>query len=101
MKEIKWLVSRIHEELEDAETYAKCAAKYKDDDRELSNALYTIANEELGHMEKLHSQAVRLIKAYKAGGHEPPIAMQAVWDWEHDKMIEHTARVRSMLDSVR
>ena len=101
MKEIKWLVENIREELEDAEKYAKAAAKYKEEDREMSNTLYTLANEELGHMDKLHAQAVRIIRAYKAAGHEAPAAMQAIWDWEHDKVIEHTAKIRALLDSIR
>lgn len=101
MKEIKMLVEKIREELEDAEKYAKCAAKYKDSDRELASTFYTLAGEELGHMEKLHTQAARIIKAYKDKGHEAPAAMQAIWDWEHEKMIEHTAHVRHLLESAR
>ena len=101
MKEIKKLVEYIHEELEDAEKYAKCAAKYKDEDREMANVYYTLANEELGHMDKLHTQAIRIIKAHKAAGHEAPAAMQAVWDWEHEKMIEHAAHIRHLLDTAR
>ena len=101
MEEIKMLAENIREELEDAEKYAKCAAKYKDTDRELSSTFYTLAGEELGHMEKLHAQAARIIKAYKDKGHEAPAAMQAIWDWEHEKMIEHTAHVRHLLESAR
>ena len=101
MKEIKMLVENIREELEDAEKYAKCAAKYKDIDRELANTFYTLANEELGHMDKLHTQATRLIKAHRAEGHEPPAAMLAVWGWEHEKMIEHTARIKHLLEHAR
>ena len=101
MKEIKWLVENIEEELNDAEKYAKAAAKYKDSDREMANTLYTLANEELGHMDKLHTQAVRIIKAHKAEGHEAPAAMQAIWEWEHEKIIDRTAHIRHLLDNAR
>lgn len=101
MEEIKMLLEDIREELEDAEKYAKCAAKYKDTDRELSSTFYTLAGEELGHMEKLHTQGVRIIKAYKEKGHEDQATMQTIWDWEKPKIIEHTAHVRHLLESAR
>lgn len=28
-------------------------------------------------------------------------SMQAIWDWEHDKIVDHTARVRVMLSLAR
>ena len=101
MKEIKALVEYIHEELHDAEKYAKAAAKHKDNDKELSSTYAELAHQELNHMDKLHSQAVRLIKAYRDKGNEPPAAMLAVWDWEHEKMIEHTAHVKHLLENAR
>ena len=101
MKEIKWLAHRIEEELEDAETYAKEAAKHKDTNRGLSQTLAQICKEELGHSEMLHIQAERLIAAQREAGITAPSAMQAVWDWEHEKMIEHTARIKHLLDMLK
>lgn len=98
MKEIKWIAERIREELEDAEQYAKTALKYKDTNKDLAQACADIAKQELTHSEILHTQAVRLIKAQMAAGVTAPVAMQAVWDWEHEKMIEHTAKIRNLLD---
>lgn len=98
MKVIKHLVKDIREELEDAEKYAKAAMHYKDHDMELARAFHDLARQELAHSEILHTQAVREINAKRAEGVEPPTAMQAVWDWEHEKMIEETAEIRQMLD---
>ena len=98
MREIKYLVEEIKEELEGAEEYAKHALQYKPSDKTLSDALATIAAQELSHVDALHTQAVRLIKAQTD---KPPAAMQAVWDWEHERMIERAAKVKILLDMVR
>lgn len=97
MKKIKWIAEKIEEELRDAEEYSKAAHHYKDSDNELSRCCASLAEEELKQSDKLHREAVRSIQEYRDSGHEAPAAMQAVWDWEHDKMIDHTARIRHML----
>ena len=98
MKEIKYLVEEIKEELEGAEEYAKHALQYKTSDKTLSDVFATIAAQELSHVDALHAQAVRLIKA---SDDKPPAAMQAVWDWEHERMIEHAAKVKTLLDMLK
>jgi len=97
MKDIAALVRQIDEEVCDAEKYAKCAAKLKDTDTIRSQIYTRLANEELGHADTLHGAAVKMIKDYQAKGHDAPDAMQAVWDWEHDKYIDHVARIKLLL----
>ena len=46
----------------------------------------------------LHAQAVRLIKAQRDAGREIPASMQAVWDWEHEHMVEQQSDIERMLD---
>lgn len=98
MKEIKYLVEEIKEELEGAEEYAKHAFQYMWDDRTLSETLAAIATQELSHVDALHAQAVRLIKA---STDKPPASMQAVWDWEHERMVEKTAKIKLLLASAK
>ena len=98
MKQIKQIVEDIREELDGAEHYAKLATQYKDADRMLADTYAKLASVELDHVTALHTQAVRMIKDVK----EPaPAAMQAVWDWEHEKMVDTVARIRVMLDMYR
>lgn len=75
MKEIKWIAERIREELEDSESYAKAALKYKDSDRDLAQTVAGLAKQELTHSELLHDQAVRLIRNQRDSGITPPAAM--------------------------
>lgn len=97
MKAIKHIVEDIQEELEGAEHYAKLATQYKDTDKALADMYVKLAEVELGHVNLLHDQAVRIMKEYKASGKESPDAMQAVWDWEHEKAIDTTAMVKQLI----
>lgn len=97
MKEIKTLVELIKDELGGAENYAKLSVMLRDTDQALSDTYAKIAKEELGHVNTLHGQVVRLIKAKNASGVETPPSMQAVWDWEHAQMIDQETRIKTML----
>lgn len=101
MKEIKMLAGHIREEMNDAETYAKLALRYKDDDRSLSQTFEKLAEQELDHADMLHAQVSRLIKERKENGETPPVAMSAVWSWEHENMMDCVARVKVLLSELR
>ena len=94
---IKKLSKMIKEEICDAEKYANCALKYKDEDKALAETFYTLANEELKHMNMLHEQVVRLINNYKASKGEPPEAMRALYNYVHEEQIENTQEVKVLL----
>lgn len=91
MKQIKELAQNMEEELHDAHKYAEMALKYKGDDNSLAQMYYELSRQELEHSKKEHEQAARLIAEYKVKGNEVPAAMQAVWDWEHERMIDDEA----------
>ena len=94
---IKNLSKMIKEEICDAEKYANCALKYKDEDKTLAETFYSLANNELQHMDTLHTQVTRLINEYKNKKGEPPKEMQAVYDYVHEEQIENVKEVRLLL----
>ena len=98
---IKKLSKMIKEEICDAEKYANCALKYKEDDKALGDMFYTLATEELKHMEMLHTHVVRLINDYKAKVGEPPEAMKAMYDYLHEEWIENVAEVKVLLNMYK
>ena len=96
MKLIKELVDMIEDELEGAEHYAKFAIQHKSDHPSLANALYEISIQEMHHVSVLHEEIVKVIKAYRDKHGDPPAAMQAVYDWQHEKQIEESKEVKML-----
>lgn len=101
MQRIGELVDDIYGELSGAEDYAKRAVKAKaDGDSPTARAYAEMANQELGHAEKLHAMAVSEIGEAERSGAEVPDGMRKVWDWEHGRMVAKTAEVRTMLSML-
>ena len=77
MEIIKSIVSKIDDELEDAERYIKCAYKVKVSNPGLAETYYKLSLEEMKHMTMLHDEVVRIIGEYKKTN-EVPVAMQTL-----------------------
>ena len=92
---IKDLCKMIREELDDAEKYAKEYILTQEKDARLADMFKRLAQSELEHANMEHNEAVRLIREY---GGTPPEGMQAVWDWEHELLMEKTAKIKSMIN---
>ena len=97
MQIIKTLAHQIKEELHDAEKYAKLAIEHKADHPALAGAYYRLSNEELEHMNILHTQAVQMIDKAKNEKVVPPVMFE-LWAWKHEEMIEEEKGVRLLLD---
>lgn len=98
MERIGELVDGIYDEVADAEKYAKAALKCKTDGEIAYAKTYAeMANQELGHADRLHDMAVSEIKLAEQQGREAPDGMRKVWDWEHGRIVDKTAAVRNLL----
>ena len=97
MRIIRELEDNIEDELCDAKKYASLALDYKDEDKSLADLYYELANEEMGHMSRLHSKVVNVIEAYRKEKGEPPAAMMAVYEYVHKKDIEKSKDVKMLI----
>lgn len=101
MKELKEVIRDIGEILDSAEMYAKEAVKHKTQYPALAGVYCRIAHDNLSHVDMLHKQAVEMIGEQKRSGVNVPEAMQAVWDFEHERQIEDVADVKRLIDMYK
>lgn len=101
MKIIEKLSDMIEEEIEGAEEYAKCAVKYKEENPTMASVFYNMSLDELKHVNMLHDEVVKLINKYRSENGEPPEGMSAIYNYLHDKHIDHVTRVKSLQNQYK
>lgn len=97
MTKIKKYVEYIDEELceakEYAEKYVECKAA---GDMPWANRYKEMANDELKHAMYLHERAIQEIEKLNEV-FKPTTKMQETWDKSHEKYVEKSAWIKTML----
>lgn len=101
MKIIEWLSDQIEDEIHGAKCYAKKALELKDTYPEISDELWMMSNEEMKHMQTLHTMVTKIIGDYRKDHGDPPVEMQAVYDYLHEKFIDKAKDVKILQDMYR
>ena len=84
----------IDDELDGAEEYIKAALRVKEDYPTVAALFFSHAKDEMNHMEELHSAVVKLIKEYRETNGEPPVGMQAFYDYTHEAQMKRASLVQ-------
>ena len=95
MKIIRELSEYIEDEIEDSCKYGKLALEWKDKRRGLADVFFNLSQQELQHMQILHGEVVKLIEEYRATQGDPPEGMLAVYDYLHEKQIDHANEAKA------
>ena len=96
MKLIQILSEKIEDEIADAKEYEELALKYKEERPDLARTLNTISLQEMEHMKMLHDAVAAVIDEHRRTVGAPPPAMQAVYDYLHERHINAAAEVKAM-----
>lgn len=98
MKIIRDLSEAISDEISDIKKYARWAADLKADHPNLAQVLYNISTQEDAHQAALHNEVVKLIEEHRRTHGDPPPAMKALYEHEHQKHIDDLAEARMYQD---
>ena len=101
MKIIKKLSRMIEEEISDAAKYAHCALESKDERPELARTFYTLAGQELEHMQMLHNAVTSLIEEERRTQGEPPPGMLEAYEMIHEWQMDRVAEVRTEIQMAQ
>jgi len=91
---IKCLSEKIEDEMDDAQAYIDLAMRWRQEEPETAELFYTLSVEEMGHMDKLHSEVARLIMQYREENGEPPKDMMTLYDYLHEKHIKRATEIK-------
>ena len=94
MKIIKCMSEKIKDELKDAEAYINLASEWKKEEPEAAEVFAELSAEEMGHVDKLHSEITKLISRYRQEHGEPPEGMMAIYNYLHEQQIENAMRIK-------
>lgn len=101
MQIIKDLASYIDEEIGDAQKYVKKALCVKDDMPQLAQVFYQLSVEEMDHMNRLHTEVVRIINKYRDEGKVIPGGMEMAYKLLHERSIDWAKEVKIMQGMFR
>ena len=100
MEVIKKISQKIDSELEDAESYIKCAYKVKSEYPQLADTYYKLSLAEMEHVTMLHDNAKNIIMEYKKTN-EVPEAMQILYEYLHERQIKWASKIRAKQEAFK
>ena len=101
MKILKNLISKADDTLEEVEWYAEKALMYKTEHKGLADVYNKVADMHITIYDMLHKQMVELIEEKRRMGVTPPPEMMAIYEYEHEKLVEEFSHAKVMVDEYK
>ena len=101
MKVLKDLIQKANETMDEIEWYAEKAHHLRVDHKSLADKYIKIAEMHVNIYTMLHDSMVELIDEQKRKGVEVPAAMQAIWDYEHEKLVKEFAEAKYLIEEYK
>lgn len=95
MRIIKELEEMIEKNLKGAEDAIHRANLYKDAKPALAKTFFELSTDKMRHVNMLHDAVVKEIEDYQKQHGNPPEAMQAIYDWVHEKDIQYATEIKA------
>ena len=101
MKLLKDLINKADDTLEEIEWYGEKAHQLRIDHKSLADTYIKVAEIHINIYSMLHTQMVALIEEEKKKGIKVPSEMQAIWDYEHEKLIKEFAEAKYIIEEYK
>jgi hypothetical protein len=101
MKILKDLIEKSSDTLDEIWFYAEQAHHLRPEHKGLADTYIKIADMHIEIYGMLHNKMVSLIEEEKKKGVQVPPAMQAVYDYEHEKLIREFAEAKFLVEEYK
>ena len=101
MKTLKELIEKADDTLDEIEWYAEKAHHLRSDNKALADTYIKIAEMHVSIYGMLHDRMVALIEEEKKKGAQPPVAMMAIWEYEHSNLVKEFAHAKFLVEEYK
>ena len=101
MKILKDLIAKANDTMEEIEWYAEKAHHLRVDHKGLADTYIELAETHIKIYGMLHGKIVALIDEEKKKGVTVPPTMQAIWDYEHEKLVKDFAEAKYLVEEYK
>ena len=101
MKILKDLIKKADDTLDEVEWYAEKAHHLKTEHKPLADTYIKLAEMHISIYNMLHERMVDLITDEKKSGVTVPHEMQAIWDYEHEKLIKEFTEAKYLVEEYK
>lgn len=101
MRILKDLIEKAKDTMDEVEWYAEKAHHLRTEHKQLADTYIKIAEMHIDIYGMLHSRMVALITEQKEKGTHVPPEMQAIWDYEHERLIKEFAEAKFLVEEYK